>query len=414
MVVLVGCGPSVFVPDGGGDGTGTDGGDDDSDGPGAEDQGDADEDSDTCATTPSIRAVRYYAGSALRTVGRDLLRSDDGTLFMSGSMADASSVGLWAAATTEEGDILWELFEQLEPGGNLRSAPTFEDVAWQQDRLVYAGWAQDNGVLGTSNQSGDYATTGPNFTGLYAYGLVSSSPLVTFVVGRTTEAAAIARRDEDVLTWQITGLNVETITQANGTILAGSDLYVAGQRQDLPWLGRFDADSGAETLSVVANDGTTFEPEGGELSALTLVGDRIVTVGSIRHDKPKPDGSPGSFVFNEAFARAWALDGSPAWTWQPNATTIRPGSLFAVTTDPNGVAYFAGYDGEFDGEDGPFVGAIDDSGSVAWSLPSEEFGPELEHFHATGLALGEPGQLFVLVSSNHLSEETTAVVEVCY
>ena len=420
MVVLVGCGPSVFVPDGAGDGTGTDGDDDDNDdGPGAEDQGDADDESgddiDACATTPSIRAIRYYAGSALRTVGRDLVRGDDGTLFMAGSMADASNVGLWAAATTQDGDVMWELFGEAEPGGNLRSAPAFEDLAWQQDRLLYAGWAAENGVVGASNQSGNYvATSDPELPGLYAYGIASDTPLTTFVVGRTAQAASIARLDDAVLTWQLTGLSADAITQANDIILLGPDLYVAGQRQDLPWLGRFAAHSAVETLSVVANDGTTFEPEGGELSALALAGDRIVTVGSIRHDKPKPDGSPGSFIYGEPFARAWAPDGTPAWTWQPSATTIRPGSLFAVVTDPNGTAYFAGYDSEFGDEDGPFVGSIDEDGTLVWSLPAEEFGPELEYFHATGLALGEPGQLFVLVSSNRLSEETTAIVEVCY
>lgn len=419
MVLLAGCGPSVFVPDGAGDGTGTDGGGDESDGPGAEDQGGPDDgsdgDVDACATTPSIRAIRYYAGSALRTVGRDLLRGEDGTLFMAGSMADASNVGLWAAATTQEGAVLWELFGELEPGASLRSAPAFEDLAWQQDRLVYAGWAGESGIVGASNQSGSFvASTDPELTGLYAYGIASESPLVTFVVGRTTGAASFARIDDAVLTWQVNGLSADAITQANDVILVGTDLYVAGQRQDLPWLGRFDADIGAETLSAVANSDTTFEPEGGELSALVLAGDRIVTVGSIRHDKPKPDGSPGFFIYNEPFARAWAPDGTPVWTWQPSATTIRPGSLFAVTTDSDGTAYFAGYDSEFDDEDGPFVGAIDDSGSLVWSLPTEEFGPELEHFHATGLALGEPGQLFVLVSSNRLTEETTAVVEVCY
>jgi len=418
LVVLAGCGPTVSLPDGGADGTESDD-DDDDDGPGAEDTGAPDDGSgdgeDSCATTPSIRAIQYYAGAAQRTVGRDLLRGEDGTLYMAGSMADAANVGLWIAATAEDGTVVWEAFELLEPGANLRSAPTVEDLTWQQDRLAFAGWADGGGLGGTSNVGGEYSMVVPaDFEGLYPYGIAWSSPEVAFYVGQSSEAAFLLRRDDAVVTWQITGLLAEAITQANDTLLSGIDLYVAGQRSDVPWLGRFDIDSTEETLSAVVEGGTTFEPEGGEFSALASNGDAIVTVGSIRHDKPKPDGSTGSFVYNEPFARAWARDGTPVWTWQPSPTTIRPGALHAVTMGPDDTAFFAGYDAEFDDEDGPLVGALDASGSLVWSLPAEEFGPELQYFHANGIALGNPGQLFVLVSSQRLNNETTAIVEICY
>ena len=428
MLVVAGCGPTVALPDVGGDGTGTDAGDDDDDdddGPGAEDEDGPDDtvdesdsgDVDDCDMgAPAVRAVRYYAGNAARTVGRDLIRGEDGTLYMAGSMADASNVGQWIAATAEHGGVLWEVFERLEPGGNLRAAPTIDDLARRDDLLVYAGWGQATGVVGVADPYGDYEEIGPmpDLTGVFVQGVASDDPSTFFLVGRTEQAATILRLDGPVSTWQLNGLSADPITQANDVALAGNDLYVVGERGELPWLGSFDASSAAETLSRVADSGTTFEPEGGEFSALALGNDRIVAVGSIRHNKPKPDGSTGSFIFNEAFARAYTLEGDTLWTWQPGATSIRPGSLRTVTIGPDGTTYFAGNDAEIEGNDAPLAGALGTDGVPVWTLPSESFGVDLEYFHATGIALGEPGQLFVLVSSQALSAETTAVIEICY
>ncbi len=429
MVLAAGCGPSVVLPDGGGGGTGVGGSSAGDDAVGAEDEDGPDDGADSsgavesgggddaCASTPSVRATHDYAGNAARTVGTDLLRLDDGTLLMAGSMADESSVGQWIARTTDSGGVLWEIFERQEPGGNLRSAPVVNDLVWHDDRLHYAGWSDETGVVGVADLYGDHEEAGspPELAGLYLRGIASSSAGASFLVGRASIEGAILRRDGAAVSWQVGGQDGSTaIAQANAVLAVDAGLFVVGRREGLPWLGRFDAGTGAEDVSAIADSGTTFEAESGEFQAVALGDNRIVAVGSIRHDKPQPDGSAGSFNFSEAFARAWTLDGEELWTWQPGPSTIRPGALHAVTVGADGVVYFAGVDAEFQETDRPLIGAVGNDGTLLWSLPAEALGEEFDYVIGTGIALGEPGQLFVLGSSQRLGEETTVLIELCY
>lgn len=422
---LIGCGSAVEAPlPEAESGTGESGSVEAGPGTGAENpnlpqstSGGADEstgeDDQLCPGGPTIVSVVEYAGTAERTVGRDLLRGDDGVLYLAGAMADASMVGQWIAATTADGHVLWELVARQRESPSLRSSSIVQDIALTDGQLHYGGYGEGSvlGVVDPEDGSGEETDA---FDDLAVLGFAQSGPSTTYVVGRRARdgvlRGAVVRRDGTESTWDFHEARTQ---QANAVLLDGGTLYVAGQRDELPWVGLFDPESGGEVQSWVVDSGTTFTPGGGGMKTLLASDDAIIALGSLQLRKANPDG-PGTVRYNEVFARAWTRDGQPAWTWQPPAEVVRSGELRDSVLGPDGTVFATGVETERGQNGRPIVAAIDSEGALLWSLSSADFGEAFDHFHGEGIVLGEPGQLFVLTSNFALQVETTRVIEICY
>lgn len=375
-----------------------------------------------CITTPDVAWVRPYDGQAARTVGRALVRGPDGTLYMGGSSADEASMFIWIAATDELGEIQWEYQDLPRLGQNLvGSPPGIAGLSLLGDSLLYVGRTMEPETAGLFGRL-DLATVSVERVTLTPEALwntvVGDEAQGVFVGGRAgtdTWGARIDRLGGRDPGWSISTQESDSFDDnAAEIVVAGDSLYVAGRRQEFPLVERYDAETGAVLWSDIIVSGAVFEADLGEFSGLTVSPLGIVGAGDIRHQKPDPRDGVGSFTFNEPYIASWSPDGQFQWSWQRGPTSIRPGAFDAVTTGPDGTIFAVGQEAHFDDDDSLLVAAFSPQGDLLWTIDDQTSDVDLVGHRGVAVAAGDEGQLYVLSYSRILSDETTALIEICY
>lgn len=375
-----------------------------------------------CGAVPDVRQAHFYDGDWLQTVGRDLARGPDGTLYVGGTAADEAAMYLWIEAVSPDGQLQWEYIGESSPGQNLQGwVPEANDVVFVDGSLMYVGstyidqtpFALMGRVDPVTNAAGEtraepggvwYAQAGPDTND-------------RFVVGRdyrASEGSRVERRVDFSPVWEQSTVESETFGDTGYAALAIQDgLIVSGQRDDFGWVARYDAVSGEPQWSRQVMETATFEARSGSLSSLALSGDTIVAGGEVYLEKPDPRDGSGSLLYTEAQVTGWSLQGDALWSWQRPADVARKGTVQSVAVGPDGTVYVAGEEGEFDDDESLFVAAFSPGGDVLWTMQDGAPSYDTVGLRGDALVVGEDNQLFVLSNQNLEAGRTTVLLEIC-
>lgn len=374
-----------------------------------------------CTDLPDVRWLRLYDGEALRTVGGDLERGPDGTLYLGGTRADEDDMALWLAAAAPDGTLLWEQTALPKPGGNLAgSIPIAEDLVLAGDVLWFAGTAYDDESSawhGRVALDGDFIDAEPLGSAEWS-GIALADAATPYLAGRNHDPqGALLVRHGGRSPW--TDVTIEPVSFADQdaavtTVGEARDPVVAGRRGSFPWVGRFAASTGELLWSRTVLDTATFPAESGGMQAIVATAELVVAGGDARVHKPT---ATGSAIYNEIYLAAWSIDGTPRWSWQRGADEVYPGLVRALAVGPDGTIYATGQEEEeLGGESMFFAAAFSPDGALQWSIDERSHGHDarLVDLHGVGLAAGDEGQLLVLAERRWLTEETTALLEICF
>lgn len=433
LLVSLGCGRTWMVQSFDGDGSGTDEDTGDvpvattavttavSDGTTSGDDG-VDSDVDPCAVGPVVIGEIPYSGSALRTVAQTLVRGPDGTLYMGGTRAGPNDMEMWIAALDPSGALRWETTALAREGGNLAGwTPTVSDLYVDGDLLRFAGFTYETEPIAWFGSAtiGDgeiFEATANDFAMWYG-NAPTERPDARYLVGRIygPEGYLIVRMEEGVPAWGFASTEAGSFDDyAAGVASTDSAVFVAGRFQGWPWVVGITA-TGEIGWDEQVYGTPIFEGEGGGFQTVETANDVVVGGGDLRLEKPMADGT-GSYTYNQALLASWTLAGDPLWTWQREPEVVRPGIIEALTIGTDGTIYVTGTENAIHGTPYFFAAAISPDGALLWSIDDETQpdDPLLQSLDGKAIALGEPGQLWVLADAGGLSEETTTLLEICY
>jgi hypothetical protein len=369
-----------------------------------------------CVDGPGIRWLRFYDGAALRTLAGDLERGPDGTLYMGGTRAGPDDMELWIAAAAPDGAILWEHTTLPMLGGNLAGwVPIAEDLVLAGDELWFAGSSYDGVPVawhGRITTSGELLEAEP-FPEVTWYGAALADDASLYLAGRNyTPGGALLVHYADGRAWGTPTAEASDYADINAAVIASGDAFVAGRRGAQAWIGRFEASSPLLLWDHSVLETATFPAEGGGLWAIASTQELVAAGGDVRLTKPT---STGHVVYNEIYLAAWSPDGEARWSWQRSADELYGGTLGALAVGPDGTIYATGREGDALGEELFFAAAFSPDGQLSWVIDERSHGRDerLLGLHGRGLVVGDDGQLFVLADRRWVSDETTALLEIC-